>query len=99
MKRSSLKKHKACSRSRVVLSGRTKSVKKNHSLLKGLIFIGIYVLVSLVLEMINFKMLGFGILPENILFDLAFWLVVSGILFLISKVEIVSLFLFLLFLN
>lgn len=59
--------------------------EKNNSLLKGLIFIGIYVVFSFVLEMINFKMLGFGIVPENIIFDLAFWFVVAGLMYLIPS--------------
>lgn len=59
--------------------------KNNNSLLKGLIFIGIYFVISFVLEMINFSSLGFGVLPKNLLFDFAFWLIVCGLLFLIPN--------------
>ena len=62
-----------------------KQKESKNSLAKGLIFIGIYVLFSFVLEVINFNVLGFGFLPSNILFNLAFWLVVAGILFLIPS--------------
>ena len=64
---------------------------KKDSMLKGLIFIGSYFVVSLILEMINFASLGFGVFPKNMLFDFAFWFVVCGLLFLIPKnlVEII----------
>lgn len=65
-----------------------KQVKQNRqksSLIKGLILISVYALFSFILEIINFKMLGFGFLPENLLFDLAFWLIVAGLLFLIPN--------------
>ena len=62
-----------------------KSNAQSNSLLKGLIFIGSYFVVSLILEMINFATLGFGLFPKNMLFDFAFWFVVCGLLFLIPK--------------
>ena len=62
-----------------------KTKPKNNSLLKGIIFIGVYVLISFILEIINFVSLGFGALPSNMFFDFAFWMVVAGLLFLIPN--------------
>ena len=62
-----------------------KKTAQNNSLLKGLIFIGCYFVVSLILEMIGFASLGFGLFPKNMLFDFAFWFVVCGLLFLIPN--------------
>ncbi len=64
---------------------KNKQLATNNSLLKGLIFIGIYFVISFILEMINFKTLGFGLFPKNMLFDFAFWFVVAGLLFLIPN--------------
>ena len=58
---------------------------ENKSLTKGLIFIGIYFVMSFILEVINFKVLNFGFFPKNILFNFAFWFVVCGLLFLIPN--------------
>ena len=38
---------------------------------------------SFVFEVINFKVLKFGFFPKNIIFNLAFWLTVCGLLFLV----------------
>lgn len=71
---------------------------KNNSLIKGIILISAYFVLSLIVEMINFAMLGFGVFPENILFDLAFLAIICGLLFLIPNntakmvIELVLLF-------
>lgn len=73
-------------------------LKKKSSLLAGLIITAIYFVFSIAVEMINFKMLGFGIFPTNILFDLAFLFIVCGLVFLIPnnvvKIVIDSILLF-----
>ena len=66
-------------------SKKQKKKISNNSLLKGLIFIAIYFVISFALEMINFNALGFGIFPKNIMFDLAFWFIVCGLLYLIPN--------------
>lgn len=65
-------------------NNKKKFIQKD-SLLKGLIFIGSYFVISFILEMINFASLGFGLFPKIMLFDFAFWFVVCGLLFLIPK--------------
>ena len=57
----------------------------NNSLITGLILIAIYFVLAIVLEIINFNALGFGFMPKNVLFDLAFLFIVCGIMFLISN--------------
>lgn len=64
---------------------KNKKSVQNNSLLKGLIFIGSYFVISFILEMIGFLSLGFGPFPKNMLFDFAFWFVVCGLLFLIPN--------------
>lgn len=64
---------------------KAKNLVRNNSLLKGLVMIAIYFVAAFVLEMINFNALGFGVLPTNVLFDLAFLLIVCGLIFLIPN--------------
>ncbi len=68
-----------------IRSKKKKNIQKNNSLAKGLILIGVYFVVSFLLEIINFATLGFGIFPANIMFNLAFWLIVCGLIFLIPN--------------
>lgn len=58
---------------------------KNNSLIKGIILISVYFVISFVLEIINFKMLNFGFFPKNIIFNLSFWFIICGLLFLIPN--------------
>lgn len=45
----------------------------------------IFVLVSLLAEMVNFVYLGYGLLPKYIIFDLAFFLFGAGLIYLAPK--------------
>lgn len=45
----------------------------------------VFVLMSIVAEMVNFVYLGFGILPKYIIFDLAFLLFGAGLIYLLPK--------------
>lgn len=59
--------------------------KNDKTIARGLLLIGIYVLTSFILEIVNFVSLGFGVLPTNLLLDISFWLIIAGILLLIPS--------------
>ena len=61
------------------------SKKSNNISLKGLYIILLYMIFSILLEMVSSISLGFGVLPTYIVFDLAFLFIISGILYLIRN--------------
>lgn len=62
-------------------------------------YILLFVATSLALECVSFILLGFGVFPKYILFDVAYWCIISAIMFLIdsrpAKIVIFSVLLFL----
>lgn len=62
-----------------------KRPNNDKTIARGLILIALYVLFSFLMEIINFVSLKMGVLPTNILLDLAFWMIVAGILLLIPS--------------
>lgn len=62
-----------------------RKISNDKSAVNGLIIIAIYIVISLSMEICNFVALDMGILPANIFPDIAFWLIVGGLLFLIPS--------------
>lgn len=58
---------------------------EKKDVLNRLIYILIFAIGSFLLEIIAFTTMGFGVLPKYILFDIAFIMIISAILFLIKS--------------
>lgn len=57
----------------------------DKSAVNGLIIIALYIVISFCMEIFNFISLDMGVLPSNIFPDIAFWMIVGGILLLIPS--------------
>lgn len=65
--------------------GLERKLSNDKSAINGLIIIALYILISLAMEICNFVALDMGILPSNIFPDIAYWLIVGGLLLLIPS--------------